>query len=164
MSDAIPQHAARARFRRDWRRIGFAALLAGTLDLVFACTWWGVQGVSPLRIGQSIAAGVMGPASFQGGMATATLGAGLHYAIMLGMAAAYFLAARRLPALRTRPLACGALYGLLLYAVMNHVVVPLSAAGPGPDDTAWMLASIAAHVLLVGIPIAWLARDARPAG
>ena len=149
---------------RTRRRVALAALLAGTLDLLFACTWWAVQGVSPLRIGQSIAAGLMGPASFRGGAATAALGMGLHYAIALGMAAAYFVAARRLPALRTRPVACGALYGLLLYVVMNHVVVPLSAAGPGPDDTAWMLASIAAHVLLVGIPIAWLARDARSAG
>lgn len=141
------------------RRTGSAALLAGTLDIAFACTWWGLQGVPPLRIGQGIAAGLMGPSSFQGGEASAGLGFVLHYAIMLAMAAAYFVAARRLPALRAHPLAAGALYGLLLYVAMNHVVVPLSAAAPGPDDIAWRLASIVAHVLLVGIPIAWMARD-----
>jgi len=55
---------------------------------------------------------------------------------------------------------CGAAYGLLLYGVMNYVVVPLSAAGAGSKNPLWITLSIAAHVLLIGIPIALLARRA----
>jgi hypothetical protein len=37
---------------------------------------------------------------------------------------------------------------------VNYVVVPLSAARPGPKDPLWIALSIAVHVLLIGIPIA----------
>ena len=136
-----------------------AALVAGTLDMLFACTFWGLHGVHPSRIMQSVAAGVLGPSSFEGGAGTAALGLGLHYAITLAMAAVYFAAAWRLALLRQRPWLCGGLYGLVLFAVMQNIVLPLSVAGPSPDDPAWVLSTMAAHVLLVGIPIAWMARD-----
>lgn len=138
--------------------LALATLLSGTLDIVFACTWWGVQGVSPPRILQGIASGLLGAESFRGGVATAALGLALHYAIMLAMAATYFIGARRLPVLWQRPLPCGAIYGLVLYLVMNRIVVPLSLAGQGSGPLAWVVAGIGAHVLLVGIPIAWMAR------
>lgn len=57
-----------------------------------------------------------------------------------------------------RPWLCSALYGPLLYGVMTFIVVPLSAAGPSPRDAAWVALGIAAHVLLVGLPIALFAR------
>lgn len=136
-----------------------AALVAGTLDMLYACTYWGLQGVRPMRIMQSVAAGILGQASFGGGAATAALGLALHYAIVLVMAAVYFTAARRLPPLWQRPWLFGTLYGLALYGFMQYIVLPLSAAGPSPGDPVWMLCSVAAHVLLVGIPIAWMARD-----
>ena len=50
-----------------------------------------------------------------------------------------------------RPVACGVAYGLVLYAVMNYVVVPLSAAeGGGSKDPLWIGLSIAVHALLIG--------------
>lgn len=76
------------------------------------------------------------------------------------MSAAYYLVARRWPVLWQRPLLFGAAYGLLLYGLMNHVVVPLSAAGPGSKDPLWIALSIAVHVLLIGIPIALFSRRA----
>jgi len=57
-------------------------------------------------------------------------------------------------------LLCGAGYGLLLHGVMNYVVVPLSAAGPGSKDPLWITLSIAVHALLIGIPIAVFSRRA----
>ena len=42
---------------------------------------------------------------------------------------------------------CGALYGLVLYVMMNCIVVPLSAAGPGSKDPLWIALSIVAHGL-----------------
>ncbi|HEV7365844.1 MAG TPA: hypothetical protein VGN76_08355 [Gemmatimonadales bacterium] len=53
------------------------------------------------------------------------------------MSAAYYLVARGWPLLWQRPIFCGAGYGLLLCAVMNYVVVPLSAAGSGSKDPLW---------------------------
>jgi hypothetical protein len=136
-------------------------LLVGTLDLVFACTWWAIAaGVAPMRIFQSIAAGVLGEASFAGGLRSAALGGALHYAIATAMAFAYALAAMRLPGLARHPWRWGPPYGLFLYALMNYVVLPLSAAGtPSTFNAPWVLASIAMHVVF-GVLIAFAARRA----
>jgi uncharacterized membrane protein YagU involved in acid resistance len=139
-------------------------LVAGTLDIVYACAFWASKaGVPARRILQSVASGLLGRASFDGGAATAALGLALHFLIATSMSAAYYLVARRWPLLWRRPILCGAAYGLLLYGIMNHIVVPLSAAGPGSKDPLWIALSIAVHVLLIGIPIALLTRRAHAA-
>ena len=136
-------------------------LVAGTLDITYACVFWGVKaGVPVRRIFQSVAAGLLGKASFEGGAATAALGLGLHYFIACSMAVAYYLVARRIPSLREHPVAYGAAYGLLLYGIMNYIVVPLSAAGRGSKDPLWITLSIAVHMVLVGVPIALFTRRA----
>jgi hypothetical protein len=138
-------------------------LIAGTFDIVYACTFWALRrAVPPRRILQSVAAGLLGQASFSGGASTVALGLALHYFIALSMAAAYYVVARRWPLLRQRPCLCGAAYGLLLYGVMNYVVVPLSKARPAGRDPLWIGLSIAVHVTLIGIPCAvFAARAAR---
>jgi hypothetical protein len=137
-------------------------LVAGALDIVYACIFWALKADLPVqRIFQSVAAGLLGEASFEGGVATAVLGLGLHFLIALSMSAVYYLVARRWPLLWQRPLLYGAAYGLLLYVIMNYVVVPLSAAGPGSKNALWIGLSIAVHVFLIGIPIALFARRAQ---
>ena len=129
--------------------------VAGTLDMAFACGFWALKADVPAqRIFQSVARGLLGPRSYEGGAMSAALGLFLHYGIETAMSATYYFAARRLTPLRERPLTFGAVYGLALYAVMTYVVVPLSAAGKGSRDPLWVALSVAAHVFLVGIPIA----------
>ena len=140
-------------------------LVAGTLDIVYAWVFWAVKrGVPARRILQSVAAGLLGPASFEGGGATAALGLALQWLIAVSMSVAYYVVSRRWPLLLRRPVACGAGYGLLLYGIMNYVVVPLSAAGPGSKYPLWIALSIAVHVVFIGIPIALFTRRARAAG
>jgi len=135
--------------------------VAGTLDITYACVFWALKrGVPVQRILQSVAAGLLGEASFAGGGATAALGLVLHYFIALSMAVVYYLVARRWPLLWQRPVLAGAGYGLLLYGTMYYIVVPLSAAGRGSKDPLWIALSIAVHVLLIGIPIALFVRRA----
>jgi len=137
-------------------------LVAGTFDIAYACIFWALKrGVPATRIFQSVAAGLLGQASFAGGARTAALGLVLHYFIALSMSIAYYLVARRWGLLRRRPVLCGAGYGLLLYGVMNYIVVPLSAAGPGSKDPLWIALSIAVHVVLIGVPIALFTRRAQ---
>jgi len=141
--------------RSAWGMVAAAGALAGLLDITYACVFWGWRaGVAPTRIFQSVAAGLLGPRSFEGGWLTAALGLVLHFLIAVSMAAAYWLGSRRLPALVRQPVWLGAAYGLLLYGVMNGVVVPLSAAGPGPRNPLWMGLTIAVHMLFIGVPIA----------
>jgi hypothetical protein len=136
-------------------------LVAGALDITSAWAFWAVKaGVPAQRIFQSVAAGLLGGASFTGGWGTAALGLFLHFSIAVSMAVTYWLVARRWDLLRPHPLACGAGYGLVLYAIMNYVVVPLSAARSGSKDPLWIALSVGVHVVFIGIPIAVFAHMA----
>lgn len=144
---------------RHWQWWFVAGLLAGALDILYAIGVWGLQGIPAQRVLQSVASGVLGKASLGGGASAAAFGLALHLLIALAMAAVYFIAARKWPVLVRRPSLCGTLYGVLLFVAMNFVVVPLSAAPmPPPEELAAIAIALLPHVLLVGLPIAWLAR------
>jgi hypothetical protein len=140
--------------------LGGGALVA-ILDIALAMGFWHTShGVAPARILQSVAAGLLGKdAASQGGAETAWLGALLHLGIAIGMAAVYWSAARTWPSLRRHWIAGGLGFGLVAYLVMTFVVVPLSKAGPSAFWWPWIAASVFAHLCLVGLPLAWLARS-----
>ena len=144
-----------------WLLVLAGGLVAGALDILYACVFWGVRsGVPARRIFQSVAAGVLGRATFDGGLSTAALGLALHFFIAISMAVAYYLVARRWPLLWRQPWLCGAVYGLFLYGFMNYVVVPLSRAGGGSKDVLWITLTVIVHMALIGIPCALFARRA----
>jgi uncharacterized membrane protein YagU involved in acid resistance len=150
-----------SRRETPWPPVIAGGLLAGALDILYACLFWALKAdVAPTRIFQSVAAGLLGEATYAGGAATAALGLALHFFIACTMAVTYYLAARRWPVLVRRPVPLGIAYGLLLYVVMNYVVVPLSAAGPGSSDPTWIALTVAVHAFFVGLPIAWFASRA----
>lgn len=146
-----------------WRWVLAGGLLLATLDAVFATSFWRIAAGLPwTRVFQSVAAGVLGlRASVAGGEAAAWLGVALHYLIAMAFVVAYTLAAARHDALVRHALACGTGYGLLLYAVMNGVVIPLSAIGHLPkfDNLPWVASSIAMHAVF-GLVCALAARRA----
>lgn len=137
----------------------YGGLVAGLLDIVNATAFWFLyNGAPPARILQAIAAGLFGKEAFAGGAATAALGLFLHFFIACGMAAVYWLACRQWPVLLQRPVAAGAAYGIGTYLAMNWFVVPLSRATPPPFILPWFIDSVLAHVVLVGLLLAFLAR------
>jgi uncharacterized membrane protein YagU involved in acid resistance len=124
-------------------------------DIVFAFVVSGLRGVGPVRVLQSVASGLLGRAAAEGGLATAALGALLHFLIAFIWAAVYWLASRRLKVLVERPVVCGLLYGVLVYFLMYFVVLPLSAIYfPLTRTASSILLNAAGHMLLVGLPIA----------
>lgn len=142
------------------------AFYVGSLDLVYACGYWRLlHGVPPERILQVIASGVLGRHSFDEGAASASLGLVLQYAMSFVMVGAYYVVSGWIPALIRRGIwIYGALYGLWLYVAMNDIVVPLSAAAKGSTIPSWVVGSFVESVLLIGLPIAWIARWARSGG
>jgi hypothetical protein len=73
------------------------------------------------------------------------------------MAACFMIAARNWPVLIAKPIHAGVAYGLVTYAVMNLVVVPLRFDVPLPTQPRAILSQLFAHIALVGIPIALIA-------
>jgi hypothetical protein len=146
-----------------WLYVQAGGLVAGALDITYACVFWGLKaGLAPTRIFQSVAAGLLGKASFEGGAATAALGLSLHFFIATSMSVTYYIVSGRWARLWQRPIEYGAAYGLLLYLIMNKIVVPLSrAGGGGSKNILWIVLSILVHAFFIGVPIALFTRRAR---
>jgi len=141
-------------------------LIAGALDITYAfILWWLRAQVTPMQILQSVAAGLLGKASYDGGAGTAILGAFLHFFNALVIAAIFVGASRIWPVLARRAALFGPLYGIGVYLVMNYVVLPLSAFPPRtkpPAPVVW-ITGVLAHMFLIGLPIALAAKRAVPA-
>ena len=136
---------------RSGRAILWAGLAAGALDITAAFVMSAVRGRNdPVRVLQSVASGLLGAGSFEGGLPAAALGLVAHFVIAFGAAAVYVAASRTLRFLAEHPIVCGLLYGAAVYAFMNSVVVPLSAA---PFKIPYNLVGLTIHLLCVGLPI-----------
>jgi len=140
----------------------FGTLVVGTLDALDAIVFFGLRsGAQPIRIFQGIAFGLIGPAARTGGLKTAALGVFLHYVIAFGIVLTYFLVSRRVRLLTRHPVICGLLYGIVAYAVMNLVVLPLSKVGGPTMPAPPVLANgLLIHMFGVGLPSALFARAA----
>ena len=137
-----------------------AGLLVGLLDILAAFGLNGAYGVSPLRVLQAIASGVLGPSAFTLGFASAALGVGLHLVIALGAAGVYYAASRHVSLLVDRAILCGALYGIAVHTVMDQIVLPLSRVNFREQPWHLVLGTMTVHVLFVGLPIALVVRHA----
>ena len=144
-------------------------LIAGVLDAANALVAYNLAfGMKPVAIYQFVASGLLGPAAFAGGLASGALGLAIHFLIAFTAAALFVLASERLVQLRRDPVGWGLLYGVVVFAVMSFVVIPLSRIPPSTPSVALLLDSVIAHALLVGLPISlaarrYLGRPERPA-
>jgi uncharacterized membrane protein YagU involved in acid resistance len=163
---SIPHTDSKAwRSSKHMNRYVLSAILIvfvlATSDLIFACTYWRVtHNVPPPRLIQNIASGLLGKRAFAGGENTVLLGVVLQYFMMSLMVGTYYVVSTRTKALNAKPLMYGLLYGIVLYVMMSHVVVPLSAAAQGPVVASWIILSIIVH-LIIGVTVAFGARGLR---
>ena len=136
------------------RRILWATLVAGTLDIVAAFAFAG--SVAPVL--RTVASGPLGDAIADGPLGP-PLGLLVHFAIMAAMAAAYLIASSRIALLARFWWLLGPVYGVGLWLIMYWIVMPLRWDGYTPPHEAVPIArQLFAHCLLVGLPIAWFAR------
>jgi hypothetical protein len=138
--------------------IFWGGLVAGILDAVDGVIAFGTQGLNPIQVLQYIGSGVLGPSAFQGGLATAALGAAFHFNIAWVAAAVFVLATRQLPILKTHAVPAGLLYGAAVYFFMNYLVLPLSAVAANTFRLGLFLNGVIGHALFVGLPISLFAR------
>lgn len=150
----------------NWKQAVYGGLLIAVGDALFAiAVWfeWNAKGLT--QVFQSIAVGVLGKASYEGGTATALLGVGLHVGMAIAFVAICIALSFRFRLLVEKPVAAGLLYGVGLYVAMNFVVMPLSRVDASPSfkhlDT--MAMSVVAHMVF-GVVCTLFARRARRMG
>lgn len=109
------------------KAVVWAGLISGTLDISAACIDVAVNfGKDPVWLLQNVAGALLGPATYQGGLATAGLGLVLHYAVAFFWTIAFYLVARRFPGLLRSAVPAGLVLGTVVFFVMYRVVLPLT--------------------------------------
>lgn len=145
---------------RAFETIVYGGLAIGILDAIDAMTFFGLaNGASPVRIWQSVAAGLIGrEAAIAGGLTTSALGLFLHFVIAFLVATVYYIGARNIPFLLRQPVISGLIFGVIANFVMQYVVIPLSATpGSGTFSLGPFLNGVIGHAFLVGLPVALIA-------
>jgi uncharacterized membrane protein YagU involved in acid resistance len=143
---------------RAFDTILWGGLTAGILDSIDAVIAFGFKGMNPIQVLQYVASGALGSDAFKGGLSTAALGAALHFFIAFVVAAVYYTASRKLPALYRNPAIWGPAFGAAVYLFMNFLVLPFSAVPKSSFSLALFLNGVFGHAIFVGFPIACFAQ------
>ncbi len=137
----------------------FTGLAGGALDFAAASIIYPLAypGLTVMRIWQSVAEGVLGKASYDGGLQTALLGVGLHFFIALcaGIVLAAVMSQVEI-FVRLWPIS-GAVYGVSMYYFMQLVVLPLSKIGPRDPDMKSIAIGLGIHIFIFGPGSAYVA-------
>ena len=140
-----------------FRAIVTAWLVVGTLDITSAIAIWLSRGKTLIRGFQTIASGLIGAKSYEGGLATALLGLAIHFLIALIVVAIFYAASRTVRFLTEYAAVSGVFYGIIVYLVMYWIVLPTTfpmfrhRLGNG-------LLELIIHIVLIGLVTALMVR------
>ena len=141
------------------KAILIGGLVAGALDIAFACTFAYLRAdVPPAAVGRFIATGLLGASAKDGGAAIVALGFALHFVIALGAATVFVLASRKIRFMTEQPFIAVPLFGVCVYLFMNFVVRSLSHVPPWKWNSLGVPLDLASHLFFVGLVIALAAR------
>jgi hypothetical protein len=136
-----------------------AGLLTGILDGLFSSTLSvAAYGSTVTRLFQGVAAVLLGPDAFEGGLATALGGVLMHFGVAFTWSALFlFVVSRptwiqRLLESRRGVIKVASLYGPAIWMVMSLVVIPAFTRRPPTINYRWWI-QFFGHIPFVGLPI-----------
>jgi len=156
-SVTIPLNRSHASSQAFGKAVLLVTAIAGTLDIIAAhLQMWAATGKFPTTILKAIAAGALGvQRAKQGGVGTMALGLFFHFFISFAFTLLFFLLFPRVAVLRKNLYMVGTAYALFTWAMMNYIVVPLSALPwPSPNFAnkqlyiGWVI-----FTLIFGLPV-----------
>lgn len=137
-----------------------SGLCIGVADgIAAALTNFLMKGVSPDRVFKFVASGVFGMKAFAGNIEVVLAGLLFHFLIAIVFTAFFFIVASSYKSLVNNVLLTGTGYGCGVWLVMNFIVIPLSNTPPISFQTDSVIVGILVHIFIIGIPIAWLAKQ-----
>ena len=137
--------------------IALATLISGTLDILFATALTLIYGREPGNMLRFVASGPF-PSATDMGPAGAALGLLVHFSLMAIMAIVFVAIVRSKPALLDTPVMTGVGYGLITYVILDLLFVPLRFPGAFPPKPMSIATQLFAHIVLVGLVFAFIAR------
>jgi len=147
----------------------YAGAIVGVLDITAACINARVAyDFPPAHVLQSVAGGLLGRGTYNGGFAAAALGLAMHFTMALTVAAIFYALSRQfsLPKRLSGVVAVGMLYGAAVFAVNNFATAPLLSWVRSlylhtpilfKPPMGW--SQLVIHLFCVGLPIALVMRQ-----
>ncbi len=150
--------------RTALKEIGFAVLYGGVASGLLDATdgvvaFYLMYGLNPIQVLQFIASGALGSKAFDGGLTTALLGMFYHFVIAFAAAGVFAVAAYWFRVFRDHWIVTGLIFGVLVWAFMNLIVVPNSAAEPPALTLPAVLNGVLGHAVFVGVAISYFTRQ-----
>jgi hypothetical protein len=142
------------------KRLLLTVLIAGTLDLLSAYIDIFIRtGKISKRMFQYIAGGALGlQNSLKGGVPVILLGIFFHYFIVFCFTLFFFLLYRKTRFFGLNKYLIALFYGFFIWAVMNLIVLPLSALPPSTIDLGGALKAGLILSIAIGLPVSLSAR------
>jgi len=139
------------------KTIALSTAVSGTLDILFAMILTVAFGRHIPDMLRFVASGPF-PSATDMGAGGAILGLAVHFALMAIMATIFVLIVRARPVLLDTPWRTALAWSVITYFAMNWLVVPLRFHAPLPPKALSIVTQAFAHVVLVGIPMTFIAR------
>lgn len=131
----------------------WSTLAAGILDAIAAVSVYNYfYGYGPLQVYQFVASALLGDKAYQGGLSSAFFGLILHFFIAFMASIAFYIGFTKFSFLRNYKILAGLLYGIVVWAVMNLLVLPMTKIPAAEFDMVSFIAIIW-HMIFVGLPI-----------
>jgi hypothetical protein len=142
-----------------WKQILKTTLIAGSLDIIAACTQaWLARGTAPGIVLKYIASGVFGKEAFAGGTGMLLFGLLMHFLIAFACTLVYFLLYPKIRLLHSNICFSALLIAVTAWAVTTRVVIPLSKINTAPFDLVKALMAMGILFLCIGLPISYFAK------
>jgi hypothetical protein len=136
-------------------RLLLTGLIAGTLDILSAYVNVFIRtGRISRKMFQYIAGGALGlKNSLNGGVPVILLGIFFHYFIAFSFTLFFFFLYRKNRIFGLNKFVAALLYGFFIWAVMNLIVLPLSALPPGTITIGKALLDGSILAVMIGLPV-----------
>ena len=142
-----------------FKTIAWVGLLAGTLDITFACLQaYIVRGTTPLIVLQYIASGAFGKAAFAGGWLMPLLGLLFHYIIAYSFTALFFIIYPAVKFFSKNIVLTAIIYGIFIFIAMNMVVLRFTKVPPITFHLDKALIATGILIVAIGLPVSYFAR------
>ena len=134
----------------------WSALLVGTLDILAAIVQSYLLGSTPSKMLRYIASGIFGSEAFSGGDIFVFFGLVFHYITALIWTILLFKLYPKIKKMVKKSIPIGFAYGLLIWTVMNHIVLPLSHVPQGSFSIISAMTGILILTGAIGLPLSFI--------
>jgi hypothetical protein len=146
-------------FREAIKVIILTGLLAGSLDILAACTDYYIKtGKGPEGVLRFIASGIFGNNAFTGTTIMIWFGLLFHFIIAFALTIFFFIVYPKIKLLQINVILTALIFGIVSWLITNLIIVPLSNTSI-PFKLANAVKAVLILIFAIGLPLAIMFRN-----